>query len=270
MPDKQHASPDPWIEFGKMVADQLSMQVELSFERHHMFLMNHGLEQCRRVADIGTGNAKFLMKLAAAHPAIRFTGVDDEAVMIDAATSHGIINADFMLADARDERVIKFLGAVDGILMRYFVLHLHDTGRALPDILSAARPGTALWIFDLDKDFTRCDPPDESFTLFRQLVDTFCARHNTEIRLSSIMPSILESAGFQIRAVKEEPFNNREIDPAVMADYLYREALLYHHFLYGNHESDMLQEIRSFLFKQLARNDRFVQYGMAMIAAEKR
>lgn len=272
MPQKPHLKniTDPWVEFETMVTRQLSMQVTLSFERHHAFMLDHGLGFCKTVADIGTGNANFLGKLAAKHPEMHFTGVDEEAVMIGEAGRQEIPNADFILADALDERVMRLLGRVDGIMMRYFVLHLRATRESLPHILSEVKPGTRLWIFDLDTDFTRCDPPDGSFALFQKLVNTFCARHAAEIRLSSMLPPILESAGFIVREVKAEPFNNREIDSSVMADFLYREAVLYHHFLYGNHESEMLRAIHDFLFERMAGNSHFVQYGMAMIAAEKK
>jgi hypothetical protein len=260
---------DPWVEFGKLVGEQLEMQVEISFGRHHQFMEARGLGLCKQVTDIGTGDGLFLRKLAQCHPEIHFTGVDEEAVMIDEAKRHETPNADWILAGATDDCVLQLLGQSDGILMRYFVLHLHATKRSLPYILSRVRPGTLLWIFDLDTSYTVCEPPSVEFTQFQKLVDTFCATHATEIRISAMLPPILESVGFEIREVLPEPFNNREIAPAALGEYLYREAELYHHFLYGNRDPENLHRMKHFFFEEMLRGNHFVQYGMAMIAAEK-
>jgi SAM-dependent methyltransferase len=261
---------DPWVEFGKLIREQLAMQVKLSFGRHHQFMLGHGLKQCDRVTDIGTGDGRFLGRLARLYPEIRFTGVDDEAVMIGKAKRKKIPNVEWTLANATDERVIQLLGTTGGILMRYFVLHLPETKRLLPLILSRTCPGTKLWIFDLDTGYTVCDPPAQPFTLFQELVNTFCSSHATEIRTGTMLPPILETAGFETRNISAEPFNNREIDPRLLAGYLYREAVLYHHFLFGSHDSEDLRKMKDFFFGEMLTGKRFVQYGMAMIVAEKR
>jgi hypothetical protein len=131
------------------------------------------------------------------------------------------------------------------------------------------KPGTYIWIFDIDPDLSVCEPVEEAFNTFNDLVRKFCNTHFTEIRTASMLPPILESIGFEIRAIVAEPFNNQIMGTAVLAGYLYREALLYHHFLEGTHVSGTLQKLEQFFFKEMDRDTHFVQYGMAMIAAEK-
>lgn len=261
---------DPWVRFEDLIREQLSVQVELSFDRHHRFMLQHGLSRCSHVTDIGTGNGLFLSRLAERHPEIAFTGADAEECMVREAGRRRLPNVTWQQADARVEGALDTLGATDGILMRYVVLHLPDTRRTLPRMLAPSRPGTLLWVVDLDPDFTLCQPETPAFTFFEELVRGFCEKHATEIRTGTFLPPILESAGFEVLEVGVEPFNNQQIDDRVLAEYLFREATLYHHFLHGTHTSKKLDEMRRFFFDVMKRDTHFVQYGMAMVAACKR
>jgi SAM-dependent methyltransferase len=260
---------NPWLEFETIINTQLEMQVALSLDRHHQFMFSHGLPGCQCVADLGTGNGSFLAKIARLHPEIRYYGVDNQSNMIDEARSQNVTNVIWTLADAEDEGIVDLLGKVDGILMRYFVLHIPNTHATLERILGKVRKGTCLWVFDIDPDLSACDPQDEAFSAFMDLVRIFCSTHFTEIRTASMLPPILGSIGFDVREVTAEPFNNHALDNGLMAEYLYREALLYHHFLEGTRISATLQKIEHFLFREMHRKTHFVQYGMAMIGAVK-
>ena len=262
-------SQNPWIELENIIRTQLELQVELSLSRHHQFMLKHGLDRCQDVVDIGTGNGLFLGKVAQRHPRIKFHGIDDKAHMIEEAKSRTEKNVNWVQADALEERVQTMLGTTDGILMRYFVLHMPKTGSALSRILSRVRPGTCLWIFDLDTDYSACEPEQGAYNSFQDLVRSFCEKNSVEIRTGSMLPPILESAGFSIREVSAEPFNNQEIDSKLFAEYLFREATLYHHFMEGAHRSKRLREIEHFLFDVMNPETHFVQYGMAMISAVK-
>ncbi|MCX5797161.1 MAG: methyltransferase domain-containing protein [Elusimicrobia bacterium] len=263
-------SQDPWVELESVIRAQLALQVELSFDRHHRFMMKHGLARCQNVVDIGTGNGLFLGKVAQRHPETNFHGVDDKAHMIEEARARNHANASWTQADAQDESVQAMLGASDGILMRYFVLHLPKTSAALPRILSRVTPCTRLWILDLDTDHCVCEPEHPAFSSFQDLVRSFCDKNSVEIRTASMLSPILEAAGFEMREVSVEPFNNREIDPKLFAEYLFREATLYHHFLEGTRSSQALREMERFFFEVMRPATHFVQYGMTMISAVKR
>jgi SAM-dependent methyltransferase len=265
----RHGTADPWIEFGDLIRAQLKLQVELSQDRHHRFMVQHGLNDCRHVVDLGTGNGLFLGKIAQLHPEIRFTGIDEKADMISEAGSRNEANIRWIRADVMSDSVMNLLQTADGILMRYFVLHLPNTAGSLRHILNSSRPGVQLWIFDLDTEYSVCRPEHPAFTRFQRLVTEFCRKHSVDIRLTAKVPPILKTVGVQTSEVLPEPFNNQVIDPARFAEYLYREAVLYHHFLHGTHHSAVLQQIRKFLFQELDPQTRFVQYGMVMIAAGK-
>lgn len=262
-------SKDPWMELEKAIRDQLELQVRLSFARHHGFMLKHGLAQCRHVADIGTGNGLFLAQVAQRHPPIEFLGVDDKAHMVEEAKSRPEKNVTWLQADALDESVQAALAKSDGVLMRYFVLHMPGTGFAIPKILAGARPGTRLWIFDLDSDYTLCEPGHEAFDSFQDIVRAFCERNSVEIRTKSMLPPILEAAGFQVAGAAVEPFTNREIESGLFAEYLFREAALYRYFLEGARDSERLRLIRDFLFNVMNSKTHFVRYGMVMLAAVK-
>ena len=262
-------SRDPWIERKDVIRTQLALQVDLSFRAHHRFMLGYGLDQCKSVIDIGTGNGLFLEKIARKHPEIKFQGIDSKSHMIDEAKSRDAKNINWVQADALDESVKTILGAADGVLMRYTVLHLPNTSDSLPRIFRRVRRGTFLWIFDLDTDYCICEPVHHAYTSFYRLLRSFCERNAVEIRTASILPPILERTGFQVREILVEPFNNREVDPNRFAEYLLREAALYHYFLKGTHSSKELLDLESFLFHEMNRDTYFVQYGMVMIGATR-
>lgn len=260
---------NPWIERESAIRTQLGLQVELSFGRHHRFMLEHGLGECSHVVDVGTGSGLFLERLARQHPTLRFTGLDDKPHMVAEASARKQPNVDWIRADALDGRTREVLGAADGILMRYFVLHMHDTAVTLPRILQSARPGTRLWIFDLDTDYCACEPEEEAFTAFQDLVNSFCGKNGVEIRTGSRLPPVLEAAGFQVDEVAVEPFDNQEIEPDLFSEYLLREAALYQYFLEGTPTSAKTRQIEEFLSHGLRRETHYVRYGMVMLGATK-
>lgn len=262
-------SQDLWIESESLIRKQLELQVELSFHRHHQFMLRHGLAQCQHVLDIGTGNGLFLERVAQRHPLLKFRGVDDKAHMIDEAKSRNEANLDWMQADALDERVQTAISTTDDILMRYFVLHMPDTRSTIPRILSSARPGTQLWIMDLDAGYSLCEPEHAAFSSFQGIVRSFCDKNSVEIRSASMLPSILKNAGFEMNETAVEPFTNQEIDSKVFAEYLLREATLYHYFLEETSISESLDQLQHFLYNVMKPDTHFVRYGMAMISAVK-
>lgn len=251
------------------IRDQLELQVQLSLDCHHQFMRKHGLAECRHVVDIGTGNGLFLGRIAQRHPTTRFSGIDNKAHMIEDAKSRPETNVSWIQADALDESAQTVFSTADGILMRYFVLHMPNTGVTIPQILRNARPGTRLWIFDLDTDNSVCEPWHQAYGSFQDIVRSFCDRNSVEIRTGCMLPPILKAAGFNVTEVAVEPFTNREIESKLFAEYLFREATLYHYFLEGTDNSEKLRQIQYFLFNAMMPDTHFVRYGMTMISAVK-
>ena len=231
---------------------QLALQVSLSLDRHDTFLHQHGLETCGIVIDVGTGSGQFLKEVATRYPGIRFVGIGNKSHMVEAASNHAVSNVDWVLADALDDATAQAVERADGILMRYFLLHLQDTCSSLKRLLDSARPGTRLWIMDLDLDNNICDDI------------------KVDIRTGSHLPAFLDACGFDVDEVAPEPFNSKEVERVVFIEYVMREALLYHYHLYGSPGEKQLQPLREFLEGLVSDQDQFVQYGMVMISATRR
>lgn len=259
-----------WLDMQSVIQDQLSLQVRLSYDRHHAFMAAHGLGRVESVADLGTGDGLFLSCLARDHPAVRFCGIDDKPHMIKAARAREATNVDWVLADALAPETRERIGRAGGVLMRYFILHLPGTREALGRILRRARLGTRLWVFDLDTDHSRCLPPHPAYASFTGLVRGFCEKDLVEIRTGAMLPPILEGLGWETEDVSVEPFNNQEVDPALFAEYILREATLYHTFLHGSARRQELSPLREFLQDPSTRASHLVQYGMVMLCAVKR
>jgi len=259
-----------WLDKEDDIRAQLALQVELSFDRHHVFMRKHGLAECGNIVDVGTGNGLFLGKVAQSNPAIRFSGIDNKPHMIEEAGERGIPNVDWVEADALDPITRTMLGSTQGILMRYFLLHLPDTRVSLSHMLAEVKPGTRLWIFDLDTDHSRCEPYHAAYESFRDIVRRFCEQNSVETRAGTVLPPILETLGFAVGEVAAEPFNNQAVDSSRFAEYLYREAALYHYFMEGTDTSDTLTALKHFLYDVMDPTTYFVQYGMIMISAVKK
>jgi 2-polyprenyl-3-methyl-5-hydroxy-6-metoxy-1,4-benzoquinol methylase len=251
------------------VEKQLSLQVDLSLQRHRDFMIAHGLECCGNVVDIGTGSGRFLASIASEHPTISFHGLDDKVHMLGAAATFDLPNIDWTLADASDVRAAELLAAADGVLMRNLILHLPDTARSLQAILQAIRPGTRLWIFDVDLDHCSCAPSSGAFQQFLDMVRRFCEETGVAIRTEALLPAILDANRFRVDRIVVEPFNNSHIEPARFAEYLLREASLYHYALYGTPGTRELSGLRELLFSSTGDLPPFVQYGMVMLAAQR-
>jgi SAM-dependent methyltransferase len=259
-----------WEGMDHEIQKQLSLQVDLSLRRHHDFMVAHGLQGCGHVVDLGTGSGRFLASVAAQHPTIEFHGIDDKPHMVRAAAGHRLPNVDWCQSDALSERAAQLLRTADGVLMRNIVLHLPNTATALGQILKGTRPGTRLWVFDVDLDECRCVPDSPAFQAFLGWVREFCGRGGVEIRTGAELPAILAANGFAVDEVAVEPFNSRAINRSQFAEYLLREASLYYFALYGRPAGNELHPLRELLTRHGGDGSHFVQYGMVMVGAEKR
>jgi SAM-dependent methyltransferase len=251
------------------VQQQLSLQVDLSFQRHHDFMIEHGLERCRDVVDIGTGSGRFLACVASRHPSIEFHGIDDQSRMVRSAATFDLPNIEWSHVNAFDSHATNLLSAADGVLMRNVILHLPNTSSSLHQILQATRAGTRVWIFDVDLDHCRCVPDSAAFQYFLTLVRKFSERNGVEIRTGARLPPMLTANRYDVAGIVIEPFNNREIAGTRFAEYLLREASLYHYALYGTPGTTELFPLREFLFRKAGDGSQFMQYGMVMVAAQK-
>jgi len=214
----------------------------------------------------GTGNGEFLSRLAAHHPEINFFGVDDKPHMIKQAGKRQISNVSWSMGDANQLDSIPMIKKADGILMRYFILHLPNMKKVLADMAKLAKKGATLWIFDLDLDHFFCNPPHPSFDMIKSLLERFCERYSMDTRAGSLLPPLLEEAGFTLMEKEIEPFTNRELDQLLFQRFVSGEVTLYHRFLDGKPDSGDFREMNRFIREEMG-SDRLVQYGMVMISA---
>jgi hypothetical protein len=122
----------------------------------------------------------------------------------------------------------------------------------------------------VDVDHCRCIPESAAFRGFLSLVQTFCERSGVEIRTAARLPRILAANGFDVTGAVVEPFNNQAIEGPRFAEYLMREASLYHFAVHGTPGIAELRPLRELLRGNAGGPSQFVQYGMVMLAAEKR
>ena len=259
--------PDHWIDHERIIDQQLELQVEISFQRHQDFMLRHGLAKCHSILDIGTGNGLFLHQLATAHPEMKFFGVDNKLHMIDRAAKQKAPNIEWILADIADPETLPHLSQIDGILMRYLVLHLPNVQHTLSDLARRMKKGSRLWIFDLELDHFKCKPSHRGFDLLKNLVERFCEKYSMDSRAGSHMPRLLQNARWLLEAREIEPFTNQDTDKELFQKFIYREAMLYNYFLEESPDSHDMKIISDFIDNQAASNDYRVQYGMVMLAA---
>lgn len=232
-------------------------------------MVKHGLPDCKNVLDIGTGNGYFLSRVADNNRGIKFYGIDNKPHMISAAMKSDACNIEWKTGDIHDFTTLPSLSIMDGILMRYFVLHLPDVKASLAKIGEHVKAGTVLWIFDLDLNQFLCDPPQKAFDSIRDLVRRFCDHYSIDSKAASLLPDLLKSAGFQLLEKEVEPFSNRKVKKELFQKFLSQEVYLYSNFLEESQDSSEMKTIRNFIQHQAISDDYMVRYGMVMIAAKK-
>ena len=60
----QRMEQDHWTELEKAIRAQLELQVRLSLDRHHKFMLKHGLAKCKPVVDIGIAIPDFVPRMS--------------------------------------------------------------------------------------------------------------------------------------------------------------------------------------------------------------
>ncbi len=254
--------------YEKIVDNQLKLQVDISFASHHKFMIEENLSNCHAVMDIGTGNGYFLSKLAALYPRIQFFGIDKNRQRIELAKNRfKHKNIKWIVGDVNELSTFPFVNQVDGILMRYFLLHLKSVKAVLLKLFNAIKPSAHLWIIDLDLNSFICRPSHSGFVLLKNLVKEYCNKSSESLAATQITP-ILEGIGFSILRKEIDPFTNKRIRSDLFRQFIEQEAMLYHYHIRKNFDSNELQQIRNFIHSS-ALNDYFVQYGIAMISAIK-
>jgi len=253
---------DPFVE------NHLNLQVKISYSEHHDFLIRHNLLKCTQVLDVGTGNGTFLKRLAQDHPNIHFVGIDKRRQCVDSCQNMLAKNLDVMQVDMFSKNTTIDFSRFDGILMRYFLLHVDHAQKILELFkLNSKRP-SRFWIIDLDWSQFTCEPHSEIFDKLTSLVKDFCAKISVDSMGGQKVLPLLHKLKFENVVAENLPFSTRTISIEELALYLRQEVLCYSR-MSGRAASDPeTSEILRFIDEDFRSGKFQISYGMILLYAE--
>jgi ubiquinone/menaquinone biosynthesis C-methylase UbiE len=255
-------------ELDTLVENHLNLQVKISYGDHHDFLIRHGLIQCAHVLDIGSGNGVFVSRLSLDHPSIQFVGLDKRKSCIDSAHKLKSHNLEFTMLDMFSKDTLFDFSQFDGLLMRYFLLHVDHAQKILEFILKKSKHPTKLWIIDLDSSQFSCIPHHPHFDKLTNLVKEFCKKVSPEALGSLGVLPILKKLDFKNIVVEHLPFSSLNIPISELALYIKQEILCYS-VMSGRSTNDAeTSEIIQFIDEDLKSGKYQINYGMTLISAE--
>lgn len=260
-------------ELDEMIDRQLSLQVEITFNKHHDFLVRHGLAKCKSVLDVGTGNGDFCCRLAKLHPEVRFTGIDSKKEMIERATrlsnDRGIKNTGWVLGEISTHQLGRTISSFDGILLRYADIHMPHIEPTLGLLRMALKPKGRIWMITLDLDKMLCKPPHEAFDLYKQGTEHLYLAHGMDPHIGAKIPAMLKKAGYEAVAVEFDTHSPQEIGVETYQEYMLNEATLFHHIDPEGLSRANLNKIKDFVEHVVPLPDYHGAYGVVLISADK-
>lgn len=253
-------------DLNQLVENQLNLQVSLSYEEHHAFLLRYGLLDCKRVLDIGTGNGLFAKRLAIDHDDIEFVGIDKRRNCIESCARNQARNLHFEQVDMFSKSTTFDLGAFDGFLMRYFLLHVDHSHKIFDRLRAQVNKRSHVWIIDLDYSQISCTPPHPVFDKFLGLVKEFCLKKSIDSHAGNRIVSLLEERGMEDISVEHHPFTTEKFSALDLATYLQQEALCYSVMIGRSIDDPETQEITSFFEREVKTENVHVSYGMILVS----
>lgn len=255
------------LDLNQLVEDQLNLQVSLSYQEHHAFLLRHGLLDCKRVLDIGTGNGLFAKRLATDHEDIEFVGIDKRKNCIESCIRNQARNLRFEQVDMFSKNTLFDFGAFDGFLMRYFLLHVDHSHKIFDRLKAQVKKRSHVWVIDLDYSQISCMPSHPVFDKFLRLVKEFCLKKSIDSLAGNRVASLLEERGYECISVEHHPFTSTHLSPSELGTYLQQEALCYSAMVGGTMNDPETLEIVTFFEKEVKTGNVHVSYGMILISA---
>lgn len=256
------------LNLDQFVEDHLDLQVKISYPDHHDFLLRHGLGDCTKVLDIGTGNGTFVARLAQDHPAIQFTGIDKRKNCIESSLKLAGKNLAFEQVDMFSRTSSFDFSAYEGLLMRYFLLHVDNAHKILELLKAKSKPGAKLWIIDLDWSQIKSEPSHPTFEKMIKLIKDFCSKVSVGSRGGQNVVPLLTEAGFEKITVEHVPFSSAKIPAEDFARYLKQEIQCYS-IMSGRAADDAeTGEIVRFIEKEILSEKYVISYGMILVSSE--
>lgn len=256
------------VDLDTLVENHLNLQVKISYPDHHGFLLRHGLNQSTQVLDVGCGNGTFVARLAQDHPSIKFLGIDKRKHCVESC--HKVLRENFSAEHvdmfSRDSNFD--FARFDGILMRYFLLHVDHAQKILQLFKTKAKRPSRFWVIDLDWSQITCTPQSETFLKLTNLVKDFCTKISKDSMGGQKVLSLLQKLEFENIQVEHIPFTTRTISLEDFALYLKQEVICYS-IMSGRPMNDPeTAEIVRFIDEEVRAGTYQISYGMILVYAE--
>jgi len=254
-------------ELNTLIENHLNLQVKISYQDHHNFLLRHGLNQCKNVLDVGTGSGHFLKKLAHDHDEIQFVGIDKRIHLIESTMQEEFKNIQVFQVDMFSKNSNFDFSKYDGILMRYFLLHVDHSQKILDLLVKRAKRPSKIWIIDLDWSKIECIPKHPSFSHFLNPIKNFCQTVSKDSEGAKNIQAMLLKTGFQDVQSETISFNSKNISLLDFSQYLNQEILCYS-LLLGKCQTDQeVIDALNFIKNYVKTKEVDVIYGMNLVFA---
>ena len=250
------------------VESHLNLQVKISYFDHHAFVVRHGLTECLRVLDVGTGNGAFAARLAKDHPTIQFVGIDKRKSCIDSCQDLLSKNFSAQQVDMFAKESEFNFSQFDGFLMRYFLLHVDNAQKILALFKTKAKRSSKFWIIDLDWSQFECVPQHSSFDKMTKLVKDFCSKISIDTQGGQNVLPMLEANGYQNIKVERIPFTQQNVPIEELALYLKQEMQCYSRMSGRPVNDPDTHEIIKFIDEDFRSGSFKISYGMILLCAE--
>jgi SAM-dependent methyltransferase len=255
-------------EFDKLVENHLNLQVKISYPDHHDFLIRHGVLNCAHVLDVGCGNGTFVSRLAQDHPLIQFVGIDKRRHCVENCKKVLQENFTVQHVDMFSREGSFDFSLYDGILMRYFLLHVDHSQKILELFNLKSKRPSRFWIIDLDWSQFACAPQSELFLKLTKLVKDFCAKISKDSMGGQNVVSLLEKLDYKNIQVEHLPFTNKTISIEDFSLYLKQEVICYARMMGKSLYDPETSEIIRFLDEDVKTGKYEISYGMILVSAE--
>lgn len=263
---KQHETAS--INLDAFVEDHLNLQVKISYEDHHDFLLRHNLHQCSHVLDIGTGNGLFVSRLALDHPDIQFVGIDKRKQCVESCQKYATKNLDFFQVDMFSKKTAFDFSLFDAFLMRYFLLHVDHSQKIFEFLKMNSKKPARLWIIDLDYSKLTCFPQNKTFDKLTNLIKDFCSKISIDSMGGQKAANLLQKIGYQNIVEESIPFTHNKIALEDLVRYMIQEAQCYSIMCGRGTNDPEVDEILRFIDQDIRAGKFQVSYGMILISAK--
>lgn len=251
------------LELDSLVESHLNLQVKISYQQHHDFLIRHQLHQCSQVLDVGCGNGTFVARLAHDHPRIKFVGIDKRKF-----PDLNIENLEISQLDMFSPKSTFDFSRFDGILMRYFLLHVDHAQKILELFKMKCKRPSRFWIIDLDWSKFTCIPENKTFDKLTKLVKDFCTKVSIDSLGGQNVVPLLQKLNYQNIAVEHLPFTTQNIPLEDLVQYLKQEVQCYS-IMSGRRGNDPETiEILRFIDEDIRSSKFKIAYGMILVSTE--